>query len=250
MSKGRLEAQITVPTGGWDFTIDDSGGGGAASGTLPAGDYYLPELLVAFATALNTAATTDTLTATLSNSETGTGKVSITSDGNGTLEWVDTDLRDLLGYTGNLTLVADTANTATNQARSLWLPDCPYDADNEVGAWLGWRRTDAASVMSASGAVFSRVGQSHRRAKLSWSVISRPKAVEANETTTNESFEKFLYDGVWGFASWGQPSGPIRFFPDADAGAYVEYAVILPSEFAPQKWVDGWAGGPWTVTLD
>jgi hypothetical protein len=250
MGKGRLEALIRVPTGGWAGTIDDSDAAGAVVWTLAAGTYYLPELLVALAAALNLAAPADTITVAVSNSETGTGKVTITSSGNGTLEWTDPELRDLLGYTGNLTLVAATANTAANQACSLWLADCPYDADNEIGDWLGWRRTDAATVMSAAGAVFARVGQSHRRARLFWTAASRHKAVEANESTTNESFEKFLYDGVWGFASWGQPTGPIRFFPDADEGVYVEYAVVLPREFAPQKFVDGWAGGPWTVGFE
>ncbi len=246
MSKGRLEAKITVPAGGWTGTIDDSGGGGAAAWTVAAGEYYLTSLLTAFAAALNVAATTDTLTVTASLGEDGTGKVSVTSTGNGTLVWTSTDLRDLLGYSANLTLVANTANTAAAQARSLWIADCPYDAPNEIFPWVGIVEADARSMESAGGRVYSLSGQKRFWTWLRWAVVAREHASQANESTTNESFERFVRDGVWGLdASWGTPGGNVRFYPDADAGDWVEYAVSLPREFRPEHWADGWAGGPW-----
>lgn len=248
MAKGRLEALITVPTGGWDCTIDDSGGGGAVTANVPAGEYYLNELIDELETQLNVAATTDTITVSGSLGEGGTGKTSITSSGNATLVWTSTDLRDLLGYTGNLTLVAATANTSTAQAKALWRPDCEYDAPNAIAPWAGWLETDGRSVESPGGRLFSLIGRSKRATWLRWHAVARTRASEANETTDNESFERFVRECIWGIdVTWATPGGPFRFFPDADATDWVEYGVNLSEfrEFKPEHWADGWAGGPW-----
>lgn len=251
MSKGRLEARITVPSGGWTGTIDDSGGGGAAAWTVAEGEYFLSSLIDAFEDALNLAATTDTITITYGSGEGGTGKVSITSTGNGSLVWTSGDLRDLLGYTATLTLVAATPNVGSYQARSLWIADCSYDAPNEVFPWLGAIETDARSTESPGGALFALTGQyKFILEDLRWHAVARTRASQANESTVNESFERFIRDGVWGFASWGTPGGTIRFYPNADSTNWVEYAVSLPRGFKPDHWADGWAGGPWRCGFD
>lgn len=253
MSKGRLEALITVPTGGWAFAINDSGAGGDVSGTIAAGDYYLTGsagFIKAFETALNLAAPTDTFTVVLGNGEGGTGKVSIQSNGNGVLTWTAADLRDLLGWTTNVTLVANVASVAPGQCRALWLPDCDYDAPNELYPWLGWPEVDLQVAESPAGQVFALVGASKEVTDLWWRAVQRKRAVRSNEATVNESFQRFLEDGVWGFASWGMPTGPIRFYPDADLGNAIDFAVVLPDRFRPEKFVDGWAGGPWTCGFE
>ena len=252
MSKGRLESRITIPTGGWTGTIDDSNAAGAVVWTVAAGTYYLSSLLDAFEDALNLAAPTDTITVSASLGESGTGKVSITSTGNGTLVWTSTDLRNLLGYSANLTLVASTANTASSRARSMWLADCPYDAPNEIVPWTGWIETDRRTVESPGGTLYSIGGRSKRATWIRWHAVARSRASQANESTTNESFERFVIDGVWGDAAWGTPGGPVKFYPDADASDWVEYAVNLSefNSFRPEHWADGWAGGPWKCRLE
>jgi hypothetical protein len=247
MPNGRLEAQITVPTGGWSGTIDDSGGGGAVSWSVPAGIYYLVELLVELASRLNIAAPTDTITVTVGNGENGTGRVTISSTGTIAIVWIAIDLRDLLGYTGNLS--GSSSYLATQHARSLWIAGSPYRAPNEVAPWAGWPKADFRTVESAAGQVWAFMGQKKEIASLAWDAVPRSRASKANEVLVNESFQRFVEDGVWGVAPWGTPAGPVRFFPDAGVASYAEYYVTDLNEFVPEQFADGWAGGPWKVQL-
>jgi hypothetical protein len=248
MAFGRLEARITVPAGGWDGTIDDSGGGGSVAWSVPAGTYYLPELLAELEDRLNTAAPTDTLTVSVGNGENGSGKVTIASGG-GTFAvvWIDVDLRDLLGYAGNLS--GSNSYPAPNHARSHWIAQSPYKAPNEVYPWGGWPVADFRTVESASGLVWAFTGQKKEIARLEWEAVPRARASKANEGTANESFQRLVEDGVWGFAPWGTPGGPVRFFPDADEVNYARYYCTDLQAFEPQQFADGWAGGPWRVQL-
>lgn len=248
MPFGRLEAQIRIPSGGWTGTIDDSGAGAAVVWSVAAGTYFLPELITAFETALNAAAPTDTLTVTIGNGELGTGRVTIASGGGVfAIVWIATDLRDLLGYTGNLS--AASTYLAPNHARSHWIAGCPYRAPNQVFPWAGWPVADFRSVESAAGQVWAFSGQKKEIAKLEWDAVPRARASKANETLVNESFQRFVEDGVWGFAPWGTPGGPIRFFPDASVGNFASYYVTDLKEIRPEQFAEGWDGGPWKVQL-
>lgn len=247
MGFGRLEAQIRVPTGGWTGTIDDSGGGGAAAWSVAAGTYYIDELVAALHAALNTAATTDTIYVTIAHGELGTGKVTISGTGTFAIVWIHPDLRDLLGYTTNLS--GSSSYVAPNHARSIWLGDCAYRAPNEIYPWGGWPEADFRTVESAAGQVWAYVGQKKETTWLEWEAVRRARASKANESVVNESFQRFVEDGVWGFAAWGTPGGPLRFFPDANAGGWVEYFATELGKLEPTQFADGWAGGPWKVRL-
>lgn len=253
-TRGRLEARITVPTGGWTGTIDDSGAGAAATFAVPAGTYYLSSpdiagggtksLMAAFRDALNAAATTDTIGVTASVSESGTGKVTITSSGTAAIVWTSTDLRDLLGFTTNL--AAGTTWTGSCQARSLWLPDCPYDAPNELdGTWWGEPEADMRGSRNAAGYVWSHKGSSCVVLDgLSWEAVSRHKAILANEITVNESWERFVRDGIWGDAAWGTTGGPVRLYPDAElSAAYGTYAIAELGEVKLGHFSPGYVAG-------
>lgn len=234
MTRGRLEAQITVPEGGYDVTV---GGSGA---TIPAGAYFIGELLDALADEAG-------ITATISRGELGTGRVTLSDSGTFAVTWVDLELRDLLGFTANLSGAA--SYLAPGAALSLWIATCPYQAPNEIGQWVGWPEADFRSVESASGVVWALTGHKKEIASLMWEAITRRRAVKANEVIVGESFQRFLEDGVWGFAPWGTPSGPIRFYPSADATDWVAYRVTDLNAFRPEEFADGWAGGPWRVQL-
>jgi hypothetical protein len=246
-SYARLEARITIPAGGWSGTIDDSGAGAAVGWTVAAGTYYMSELLAALHTALNVAAPTDTIHVQIGNGVGGTGRVTISGTGIFALVWTSANLRDLLGFSANLSGAA--SYLAPAHARALWLPDIPYNAPNELYPWGGWPETDLRSVESASGLCWIYVGQKKEATWIEWPAVRRARASKAHEQVVNESAQRFIEDGVWGFAPWAQPGGPIRIFPDADASAYVEYLVAGLKDFQPDQYVDGWAGGPWKVRL-
>lgn len=253
-TRGRLEARITVPTGGWSAAVDDSGGGGAVAATVPAGTYYLlsadlvgggtQSLVAAFEAALNAAAPTDTLTVTVSAGEAGTGKTTIASSGSTSLAWTDTELRDLLGYEADLS--AGTSWVSPRQCQALWLPDCPYDARNELdGSWWGEPESDFATARNSAGYVWGYAGESCEVLEgLAWNAVSRRKAIQANESTGHESWERFARQGIWGQAAWGTPTGPIRLYPDADDHAtHGTYAVEEMRDVKLAHFSDGFAAG-------
>jgi hypothetical protein len=255
-TRGKLEGRITVPVGGWAFLVNDSGGGGAASGSIPAGVYFLSSpattgssLIDAFAAALNVAASTDTLTVSLSAGEAGTGKVTITSSGSTVLDWdTSTELRDLLGFSTDL--AAGTSWTGSAAARGLWLPDCAFKAPNG-GGWRGWPESDFIANEHQAGLVAAFMGRSRMAMEIKWAAVSRPRVWQAHEATVNESWERFARDCIWATtSSWGKPGGPIRFYPDAATNtAFGTYTVQTMKDINPEPLEAGWVAGPWQVSL-
>lgn len=246
INHGKVEGRVTVPTGGWDVACTDESGG-PTTVTLAAGDYYLSGtsgLVATLETAIN-AAMTQAWTVAIGAGEDGTGKVTIGVGGDpafSAISWTDTDLRDLLGFTGNVS--SDVSYVGTNHARSLWLPDAPINSP--YGANDPLEESDYRSVSSPAGHV-SVVGSQRRSVQAySWDMCSGAKTRIAQETTTNESFQKFWRDVILGEASWSSlPGGPLRVYPDADVDAtYETYKVDgdLLREFRPQQVEQGWTG--------
>ncbi|HMG21790.1 MAG TPA: hypothetical protein VK607_10750 [Kofleriaceae bacterium] len=234
MTRGRLEARITVPEGGYAFSV------GGGSNAVPAGNYYIGELLDAVAD-------DGGITAVVSRGESGTGRVTLSDSGTFSITWIDLELRDLLGFTANLSGAA--SYLAPGAARALWIATCPYNAPNEVGLWGGWPEADFRSVESAAGVVTALAGHKKEISSLTWEAITRSRASRAHEVFVGESFQRFIEDGVWGFAAWGTPGGPIRFYPSAEGVDWVSYYVTDLKSFKPDEFASGWAGGPWTVKL-
>lgn len=239
MSRGRLEAIITIPVGGLDLAVNGTGV------TMPSGTYYWDTFLTTFTDRINNVVAT--AAATLSRGENGTGRVTIAATPTFTITWIDLDLRELLGYTENL--AGSASYLAPQHARALWIGTCPYNAPNAIFPWVGWPEADFRSVESAAGLVWAFSGQKKLIASLEWESIRRSRASKADESIVGESFQRFVEDGVWGLSSWGTPGGPVRFFPDADAGDWVSYYVTDIKQFRPEQFADGWAGGPWMCKL-
>lgn len=258
-NNGKLEARITVPTGGWDFTITETGGGGASAAiTVPAFTYYhssdgsnsntLPE---AIKTQLDASSLNATYTVSIAAGESGTGKYTISATGGSVTSfaftWTDTEIRDLLGFSGSES--GTLSYTGDNQAEALWLPDEGYQKKNGGigGSWV----TDQQIVNTANGNVYSVMGRKYRRTRIVWPMTARNKTWAENETTTNESFETFL-EGIWGTASWATSTGPIRFHPDADADTATDYStwsVLGLESWDPSELQEHWAGGRWIIEL-
>jgi len=159
--------RFTLPATATDFTVDAVPSSGPYSISLDTGRYY---------TAGYTGESTDQLvetiqskiqdvgagvifpTATVTLSKT-TGLVSIDFGASGELVWSHTPLRDLLGFTTNLT--SGSGYTATNQARYLWRPTVnPSDYSGDLAVWWlprfttrGTRSPDGTTVTVPGPAV-------------------------------------------------------------------------------------------------
>ncbi len=240
-TNGKLEHLITVPTGGWDTTV------GGVTKTVAAGSYYISspgsgsrsfieEVEYQFGAS----------SVSISASESGTGIVTIVFSGATAIAWVDTEVRDLLGFTADS--ASATTHVGTLSARGIWLPHLPPLRHNAGGYWRGYDESDYRSVSNAAGHVWVRSGQ--RRTILDpliWRGLKQEYTWRENESTagsyTNKSIQTFWRDGVWGEAAWGTPGGPVRFYPDASVDtAYGTYRLLDSDEFRPEPMVEGWIG--------
>jgi len=172
---GRLEARITVPVGGWAVSVSTSAPAGPATATIAAGSYYVSDLLTAFAAAL-TAAVGGVWSVVQSTIEmTATVKTTITLVTNTySITWTSTDLRDVLGFTGNLVSVGSA--TSTNQAIGVWLPDCPKFTPYGDNVWD--RVSDLRASIAPRGGVKEIVGNTYDCLEnVRWEMVSNAKAV-------------------------------------------------------------------------
>jgi hypothetical protein len=221
---GKVEARITVPSGGWATLVTDTVGGPIAV-TVPAGTYYhssagsgANDLCAEFAAQLNAAAL-DTYTVVPSFSEGGTGKVTITAaSGNTAITWTSHYFRDALGFETDDDLSGSASYTSSDQARMIWLPDSYrqqlYD-DNDVG----WYEGDARVAVSPGGDAYAISQNKYRVNEITWIGISKAKTRINNETTTNESFERFWRDVAYAEGPGATTAGPIRVYWDAATDA-------------------------------
>lgn len=255
---GRVEARITAPAG---VTVSaTNSGGGPTSVTIPAGSYYLTAaggisgLLAAFQSALNTTRAPSTGSWAVSL-DTTTGLVSISCTGTWSLSWTSTTLRDLLGFTANISGVA-TTQTGTKQARGLWLPGCVLNvADSDPRQ--APIKTDLRSTMSPTGSVLGLWGnQMFRHATVSWPVVNISQVWEQNATTANASWQQFFTDTqlATGGLGWFSVLSPIQIYDHTNTlvGTYgnsgaglsgwqiVSLSDINPKRYDPNGWVGLW----------
>lgn len=241
-TNGRIEAlAIVVPTGGWDFDVDD----GTFSGTLTvaAGTYSPTTLLAAFVAALNASASALVFTGTCANGEGGTGKVTVASGGSTHFEitWGDTDLRDALGFSG-----ANTPDQATQTGdygmAGLWLPDCPR-GETYVSGDLHWEGGPTQTV-SPTGVTYT-VGRPGRikAGPFAWSHVSRARARQYSETGGVRSFERLMRDVFFDQCGYIRVGSSLRYYFDADAGTpYVDFYPRAPETTESKRSTEQWTG--------
>jgi hypothetical protein len=183
----------------------------------------------------------ETWTVTIDATDGGTGKVTISCTGaTCSATWNSTDLRDALGFTGNLS--GSTSYTSTNQAEGLWLPDCavitPYDTDD-----AGTKEYDFVATESPEGHVKALVYTSKTTTPLVWPMITNARCRTGAESTTNESFQTFNEDVLMQGETYFVGSR-FRWYPDADTdGTYTSYALGAGLEkFAPEQVQSNWTG--------
>lgn len=245
MAYGRVEARYT-------FTSNQTGTattslGGPSTWTVAAGSYYCTELLAALQAALRAASTPATWLVTCANAEAGTGLVSIAQGTAGTwsLAWTSTDLRDALGFTGNITSVS-TTQTGTNAMKGLWLPDSPIVLPTDDDA--GFTYSDLRQSVSPTGDVYSVVGNLRREwPGCSWSHVSKERFI--GTAAQPMSWRQFVRDTQLGTLGYFPAGARCAIYSNATASTLLGYYQLIgvASTMGDQA-VQGWAGR-WRVSI-
>jgi hypothetical protein len=245
MTRGRIDAQITVPTGGWAASVAITGiAGSPFTVTIPAGAYYPVDLLSTWQTQLDAADGTDgAFTVSASWGEAGTGFVTIAhATQTITVTWTSTSLRDVLGFTGTLTPAALTF-TGTEACEAVWLPNCEgafyYGNGDE-----GHTETDRGSTESPHGDVKGLVYNTRQVLPSAiWSHVPKAFARAAAETTTNASYERWWRNTQGGELSYFEACAPVRLVWDAASpSTYKTYRCASAMGTEMPRSVDEWDG--------
>jgi hypothetical protein len=250
---GCMAAEVTVPA---SVTISvTNNGGGPTTVTLTAGTYAtLFDVLTQLETDLNaqrpvTAGVWDVSISGISAGSTGRVTIAVTA-GTYSITWTSTALRDLLGFTANLSSVS--TSTGDDHAVGVWHPDCPLYL--ESGDYLSApRSTDLRQAMTPTGRVYGHIGNvMHRHSGLRYSHVPTHRAWIAQETLVNESLERFMIDTQWaGGHTWFTPSSRVAIYGPGNltVGGSVCTAWALPAVTSMEsviKRIDAW-DGLWAV---
>lgn len=140
-----------------------------------------------------------------------TGYVTIGDLGGVTaIVWVDTDLRDLLGFTGDLS--GQPNYTAPNQARYVWCPSRPLaEYPGDIDSW--WLpRSTSFPYRSPDGSTYTVKGSTINDGVFRYKHLPKENVITSS-TTVWESYQRFWTDVFHA----GQPA---RVFIDRTAEAY------------------------------
>lgn len=206
---GHVEGQFTVPSG---IAINaTTNAGGPTAVPVTAGSYFIDDFIVQLEADLESGQTITggNWVVSLSTGAGGTGLITIAvTAGTYTIAWTSTLLRDMLGFTSNIT--AQVTSTAAATPRGLWMPDAPVFVE---GGHLDAApmSTDLRQSVTPTGRVFAHVGNvRYQHTGVRWSHCPSHKVWIA-EQSAGESFEKFCVNVFWGQGhSWFTPSSKIR----------------------------------------
>lgn len=253
----KLESRITVPTGGWDVAVTDSGGG-PETVTVAAGDYYLAgatSILTALQTALNANATlAATYTVSVDDdagddTDTGTVTISSTGGGNVTWTWTDTAFRDALGYTINMS--GAQAYLGASSSPHIFLPNVgrtnvmsPEPTSGTVQ--MGASEYDYLATRSPSGEVVQLTYNERYMERLEFFNLLGKKTWTAHESTTNESLQ------TWIQTLQADGGVPFKLFPDRSDDSLAWQWVFANLHFQPSPTVPNWVGtnSLWQISYD
>ena len=237
--RGRFEALITVPSPGWSVSATN-GAGGPTTVTVPATTYSFTSLCSAFQTQLNTSRPNG-WTVSFGGGEGGTGLVTLNcSSTNWSITWTSTDLRDALGYSGDIAARASSL-AADRQSYLIWMPDCPYWAPLDLTLESGLIETDLRQAESPDGRVKTLYGNQKTVVEgLRWDAISQNKA--RNISTTVTGFQKFWSTALLGGVSYTVVGSFVYFYPNADSASNNRYKIVGLRNSKYPMTVSGWAG--------
>lgn len=252
----KWEGRAVIPSGNWTCALTDGTGGPYTITLTAANTYYhsspgndtvdLPAKLKALFEAAGGGVRTYTVTC--SAGESGTGKYTIAVDsGTFSITWTSTDLRDLLGFTGNIS--AQTTSTGSNHAQGLWLPECPVETPYGLAS-SGMPMSTAVVSLSEDGTYSVTHGAKHTRNEYVYGLVALSKVVAASESTTNESYETFWLDTIRGEEPWANAGRQVRYYADTDVdGTYITFNVLNVARPDIARASPDWDGF-WTVRLE
>lgn len=259
-TNGRLEALVTVPTGGWSVAVND---GVAYNASLTAGTTYSgpTALMTAFVAALNTAATgagsLRTWTGSIASGEAGTGYATLTisAGANTTLNWTTTTLRDFLGWVANLS--GAITYTSPSGVLGMFLPNCPLyqTIPTATTGMVEANITQTASPTGVTKTVYTT--KRTRHPGVTWSHVTAARSWSSQEAGGVRSWQRFVEDCLIGSSglSYFTPGGDVKFFPDAESSTATVYhpALVKSVSDVLTPAIDGFMGygrctwpGGWT----
>lgn len=249
MPNCKFEALIVVPAGGWEFDLEEGVPFVNYTITIPAGDYYISELIAEIEDQMNDsggAGASDAYHVTIDdNSDTSTGKVTISIDASVIdsfeITWTDTDLRDVLGFTGAstgaITGPGATSVTGDDHALALHLPNCHISGqlvpDGDAGVYIH----DGTMTVAPDGTACALSYSSRRENFIRLAFLKGYKTWTSLERIDNESFET-----LWvGYLRRGVP---FRYYRDRSVdAAYATYlSPSLMRGYAPRLVVEDLVG--------
>lgn len=241
---GRFEAFFTVPS---SITASVDGGSGAQTVTWAAGSYTPTSFATYTATALTAQAppAAGSWSVSLSTGRTGTGLLTIArSTGTYSITWTSTALRDLLGFTANIT--SQTTSTGTKQHCGLWLPGCPLMLKGDPSR--AHKQTDNRSSESPNGLVITVGGtKKYQHKDITFSHVTQARTYEGAAATPRESLEQWLNDTQFGDGhTWFTRGSAFQFYWD-NAGTETLVGYDLNSSTGPEN---GWAFSPAIADID
>jgi len=188
---GYLDAFRTVPSA--TSLLATNAGGGPTAVSLTAGSYTTQSLATHMAARLNAVRTGGTWTVTVSTGSSGTGLVTINCTGGAwALDFTTAAAGTVMGFVGNIGS-GSVAVTGTQNARGLWLPDCPPQIGMDPK--MAPKVTDSRGTESPSGLITTYKGTSkYVHKELSYSHVAQARVVKAYETTTYASLQSWLDD--------------------------------------------------------
>lgn len=231
----------------------DTGGCFLTNSTTTASSF-----LRAFQSALtNNATLSGTYQVTISDGDsTSTGKVTISATAGITsfsIVWSTTSYgslaRTIMGFSTDLNS-GSASYTGSYSSPYIWLPDVgrtdPVSPDALSSNQFGAQDSDLVVVEAPSGVSYAYSYGRRGRERMSFRYLTANKVQILNETTTNESLQKFwqiLLDDSGMF---------FRFVPDRSVDTItVDYRALWPS-FRPEPTESGWTGSKskWAVSWD
>lgn len=200
---GALMSEIVIPSG-VAISVTNSGGGPTAvsvtAGTYRTLDTFLTQLETDLETQRAPSAGGWTLSASVYPvGATGLVTITTTQGSAFSITWTSTELRDLLGFTGNIS--SQTSATGGLYARSIWQPNAPIYIEGSTFESAP-RATDLRQSVTPTGRAYGHVSNvSYRVRGLRYSHVPVDRVWQEAETVGNESLERFMRDTQWGDGS-------------------------------------------------
>lgn len=248
---GYIDAKRTVPT---SITLSATkNAGGPTSVTVTAGTYTTASLVTQLQTDLNAQRTVSGGSWTVSlNTATGGITIAVTN-GTYSISWTSTDLRDVLGFGGNISSQSTSTGVC---ARGFWVPDRPLNLDGDPRN--AQRLTDLRETEGPTGSLFGVVGN-HKfiHSNLRWTHVAHEHTWDYwDDVNGTSNWERFLLDAHLGQGHpWFTPCSAMRFVDHNGSvlGIRTQEAELFwkmrgVRSVTPKKMSDAWTGA-WLIEV-